>query len=79
MGLFNIVDEVTGRECGQSGVGEENEWENERLHGLCGQDEDMDQWTNKLASMEAVVTLTTLSLVRQGRRGEGMVRAGTLC
>lgn len=51
----------------------------QRPHGLCGRDEDVDQWTNKLASMEAVVTLVTLSLVRQGRRGEGMVRAGTLC
>lgn len=77
----------------RKGQGVENRWVwgprghtgllGEERYSLCGQEEDVDQWTNELASVEAVVTLMRLRMVGQfGERmageGGGTMKAGTL-
>lgn len=75
MEVFRFVDDIQGVRVDRvGGGGERVAVGSQRPQGLCGQDEDMDQWTSGLALMEAIVTLMRLNLVGLGRRG-----AGNLC
>lgn len=83
------MDEVTGTERGRGwrtggcGVPEATQgfWEEKKRQPVW-QGEDVDQWTNELASMGAVVTLMKLCgwtrLKRGWREREGTAKAGTL-